>query len=413
MCGILLLQSFDHSPVNNALLNMYDAQKTRGMQGFGLFDASKGHLVKATKEDKILKWLTRFDSDMILFHHRWPTSTENVRRAAHPFSTKQFFKHQYILVHNGVIRNAKELKEEHEKRGIHYQSVLDNGKFNDSEALLWDFALVMEGKKRHLTAKGDMAFICLKVEKNETTRVYFGRNHGRPLCLERDGGGFMLSSENPLAPCIEVQTLFTWNPKVKRLTHRDFMMPEAFTPYAASPPRYAAPSWDNDDDGFFQGWVYDADTESWLSPDEQRTRDELARQTGQPGDWLPDELRRKFGMMLQKTGYTRASAPALPATVLPEQTVLEEDTTESLWNPLPGQTESLALEYLTKAEGNFEAAYWLVEGDYALLFEGQDLESSGNVRKRILLERVMQHIETDPEKVLGNDVSSIWGGLQR
>src|SRR5258708_5853048 len=104
MCGIIYSHNFEGLPVNNDVLQQYDKQKTRGQQGFGIFDGQKMNMIHAAKEDKILKWLCRYDSNLLLMHHRFPTSTINVKRAAHPFSTKKYLGDtQYILVHNGSI----------------------------------------------------------------------------------------------------------------------------------------------------------------------------------------------------------------------------------------------------------------------------------------------------------------------
>lgn len=220
ICG--LVYSHGTTSVKELVWKQYEEQKSRGTAGFGVFD---GHyVVKAATEKRIKRWFNRPSNTptTLLFHHRWPTSTENVRRAAHPFHTGNYFGNtRYILAHNGVIRNSKELREKHEKLGITYSSVTQDGRFNDSEALLWDFALTMEKKQDKLQAYGDMAIICIRTKNNELDRLYFGRNYGRPLKMKRTKDSLFLSSEGD-GTDIDGAQLYTYNYALNRLTHHYF-----------------------------------------------------------------------------------------------------------------------------------------------------------------------------------------------
>lgn len=169
------------------------------------------------------KWVNKKEnnSDILLLHHRYPTSTINEKKAAHPFNTGDYFgSTKYILAHNGVIRNSKELKKEHEKLGIRYQSVLSDGTFNDSESLLWDFALTIEGKQREMKATGDMAIICMKLKNNKPIKLLFGKNSGRPLKMDRSEIGLFLSSEGE-GEDIDTDTLYSYYYKNRRLYKKD------------------------------------------------------------------------------------------------------------------------------------------------------------------------------------------------
>ena len=90
----------------------------------------------------------------VLFHHRFSTSTADVPNACHPFSTKDFFKNNYVGVHNGVIGNDDELEKQHLELGINYISRQTNGQFNDSEALIYDIARYLEGEVDELHPLG-------------------------------------------------------------------------------------------------------------------------------------------------------------------------------------------------------------------------------------------------------------------
>lgn len=235
ICGIVYSESFDGKPVNNAVMQQYDKQRNRGVQGFGIFDGQELNMVHETKEKKILNWLVKYDSNLLLMHHRFPTSTANVKKAAHPFSTKDYFgKNQYILVHNGVIRNPSELFADHAKLDIEYQSLLSDLKFNDSEALMWDLALCLEGKQKEMKAYGSIAFICLKLTNGKLTTMYFGRNNGNPLNMLRTKEGMSLSSEGE-GEAIAVNTLHAWNYAKKRLTKKEMRIPQFDPNYKYTP----------------------------------------------------------------------------------------------------------------------------------------------------------------------------------
>lgn len=178
MCGIIFAESFVNHDVTPVILTQYEKQKNRGTEGFGLYDRNANHLVRSTTEHGIKKWLSKYQATSVLFHHRFPTSTDNTKNACHPFSTKDYFDTNYVLVHNGWISNAYELATAHEKLGIEYHSVQDDGRFNDSEALLWDVALYLEGKQDSLKARGPIAFICIATPSDgrKSKHLFFGRN---------------------------------------------------------------------------------------------------------------------------------------------------------------------------------------------------------------------------------------------
>lgn len=356
--------------MNNTILQQFDAQRHRGTEGFGLFDGQETHIVKAATEDKIINWLCKYDSNMILFHHRYPTSTINVKRAAHPFSTKNYFgESEYILVHNGMIRNDEELWTAHDELGIRYQSMLDDGTFNDSEALLWDFALTMEGKQKELKAYGGIAFVVVKKTGGYVDKLYFGRNSS-PLNMLRDRDGLMLSSEGE-GVAITPQTLYTYNYKLKRLTTK-FMSIKSFlpTPYTG---------------GYQNKGLYDWQ-DNWEAPLVDRGRKTLG--AGKAGDWLPKAVRDRFDTYLKGREE-------------PEVIVVGRYSDVDI--------ENRAMDYIIAANGHFESAYWAVEMDYENAEE--DAELGGNDGEVRMLERVLDYILKDEEYINEASVSSVWRAL--
>ena len=309
MCGIVVAHNIDGMPVNNDVLEQFDKQRNRGTQGFGLFDGQEMNIVREVAEDNILKWLVKYDSNLLLFHHRYPTSTDNTKNTAHPFSTKKFFKNsQYILVHNGHISNSRELKLEHEKIGIKYQSITSDGRFNDSEALLWDFALTMEGKQKELKARGGIALVCIRTKKGRPHSIMFARNTN-PLHLEHDDTGFRLSSEGR-GTMIDADKLHTINFKTNKLVKTDLKVP-GYT--------YSSTAGTGGD--YNQGWNY-ANEEYWNRWKAKKNNNAcsqgthkptLIEQKGEPGDWLPEHLRKKFAHRL---GTGKGTSLAKGETVL-------------------------------------------------------------------------------------------------
>ena len=217
MCGLIYSASFKGKPVNNQIKQQYHLQKSRGRKGFGVFDGDFSHLIRKTGEDDILKWLDKYKSSDILFHHRQPTSTDNVKNACHPFSTRDHFKTNYILIHNGMITNSKWVKDDHEKLGIEYYSTQADKRFNDTEALSWDLALYLEGKQDKLETYGSIAFICLAINK-KGKKLYFGRNSS-PLFMSISKKRMILASVKGAAQTeVKPHTLYEFDYTTKKLT---------------------------------------------------------------------------------------------------------------------------------------------------------------------------------------------------
>jgi len=374
-------------------MQQFDAQRHRGTEGFGIFDGKEKHMVHAAKENKILKWLVKYDSPLLLMHHRFPTSTVNVKRAAHPFSTKGYFGDtQYILVHNGSIRNAEELYAEHYDKDIKYHSVLQDATFNDSEALLWDFALTMEGKQKELTAYGAIAFICLKLEKGKLTKMYFGRNTN-PLHLKRDKTGISLSSEGE-GELVEANTLYTWNYKLRRLTRKPMKIPSfnpnyTPAPYSTAPYSGAPYSWNSD------GWYDNRPFGNSLITQEIADKYGLRRGVDYMlGAGYDDDI-----MEYEET-KSGIFVPVSTAEIEAELKAADYDI------PTDSQVEMNAMAYLARCKGRFEDAYWMLEAEFSELEE--QYETLEVLAEKLLIEKTVDYISYDPEYENEDSISSIW-----
>lgn len=200
MCGLVYIKRKDGRSAVKAIKKRYRKQKFRGQDGFG-YVAIKDDVVvsyqRATTEHEILQKLDLEDAEEILFHHRMPTSTENMEEQAHPLLIKSDeLEFEHYVAHNGVIQNPFLRKQDHNKLNILYSTELIpiwktttgvtyhanlGARFNDSEALAVDTALVLEGKANFIEAEGSAAVIALKVKDNKVVERIFYRNSGNPL----------------------------------------------------------------------------------------------------------------------------------------------------------------------------------------------------------------------------------------
>lgn len=382
---------------------------------------------------------------MIMFHHRWPTSTINVRQAAHPFTTKKFFGDtEYILIHNGHINNAEELFVAHQELGIDYQSLLPDLTFNDSEALLWDFALVMEGKQEGLKARGAVALICMKLAKGEREVLYFGRNSS-PLYLNQTDDYMQLASEGT-GISVKQNTLYTYDYAGKTLmeNYMDFHT-LSYGGYSGAYERhggYSPREW-------YGGYV---EEEEDLTPygerqiigfqppktigRKQRRRlekkrakqvkmyqrslleaggkktTESYRQNPHTGIYEPipksteSELVQSVGAVLANRSYdvplSSSRIEHMVDDALSENGSKAEDEYDN-------KVRSLLMLYMLGADFSFSRAYWAMDGDYKTLEEQADNDEK---REQLdLLQDAVCLLDEDPEYIDETSVSSEKGRL--
>src|SRR3990167_550628 len=177
MCGLDFAYNFKGEPVNQKIEHIYENQRDRGREGFGMAVLSKGKdgkeklkTYRAVSELNMLIDLKMRLGHMIMFHHRQPTSTPNQIEQTHPlFVSNGSLKYDYLVVHNGIIHNDEEIKKTHEELGFQYlteikeprfkNSTTFDIKFNDSEALAIELARYMEGQVERPMAHGSIAFI--------------------------------------------------------------------------------------------------------------------------------------------------------------------------------------------------------------------------------------------------------------
>ena len=233
MCGIIGIIKKEEETEEGAkttserILDMLEEQITRGREGFGYvsFNEQLTMFARRQTKDDIEKALKANNTRSIIFHHRLPTSTPNYADCAHPiFVSNKELKHDYYLVHNGVIGNCSVLHDEHVELGYVYtttvttkisteNSCYQTEKFNDSESLAIDLARFIEGKQDIIKSSGSIAFILVqkKKGKKDIENIYFGRNSS-PLTMKYTTDELVLRSqgENEI---VTTDTMYTFNLK--------------------------------------------------------------------------------------------------------------------------------------------------------------------------------------------------------
>lgn len=229
ICGIVYSKNFHGRDSTVTVLKRFEAQRTRGTTSFGFYLPKTNKLCHNVKEGRIKSLLRRSkgENSEILFHHRFSTSTPDVRNACHPFSTKDTFENEYIGVHNGVISNSKELQGAHKPLGIEYVSVQPDGRFNDSEALIYDIARYLEGDVTKLTAAGTIAFVIIKRNKSgKPVTLFFGRNYGNPLKMKITKNSLTLSSQGE-GEDVEANQLYSYDYDTQKILKRPLTIPSS------------------------------------------------------------------------------------------------------------------------------------------------------------------------------------------
>lgn len=212
MCGIvagLHIGARKDEPVNQFIIEQYEDQYSRGQRGFGIIRINQDKTIevdRATEPTKAMLDLYMKPSTMMIFHHRTPTSSENWMNQTHPIRVEHgSLAHNYLLIHNGVVRNDDEKREDHLNLGFTYTTdyVDDWGstqrqKFNDSEAVAIEVARFIEEQSDIIDIEGSAAFIALQCDKQwNAERIFFGRNDSNPLNMAKTRTHMYLSSEGP------------------------------------------------------------------------------------------------------------------------------------------------------------------------------------------------------------------------
>ncbi len=123
MCGIIGI--LGKEPAAPRLVDALRRLEYRGYDSAGVATLEKGVLVRRRAEGKLAALERRLANEPLLGtsgigHTRWATHGKPVERNAHPHATALV-----AAVHNGIIENFRELREELERGGAEFESETD------------------------------------------------------------------------------------------------------------------------------------------------------------------------------------------------------------------------------------------------------------------------------------------------
>jgi glucosamine--fructose-6-phosphate aminotransferase (isomerizing) len=123
MCGIVGI--LGRAPVAEQMVDALKRLEYRGYDSAGVATLEEGRLTRRRAQGKLRNLETKLRSDPLMGkigigHTRWATHGKPNESNAHPHATDRL-----AVVHNGIIENFRELREELEKKGAKFGSETD------------------------------------------------------------------------------------------------------------------------------------------------------------------------------------------------------------------------------------------------------------------------------------------------
>ena len=251
MCGLAFVATKKQKYTGKRVYDLYTKQKSRGKDGFGYIAIQDGKIVNLKRtltEEGVKKTIFEETAEIILLHHRYPTSTPNTLGTAHPiFVSNDELEYDYYVMHNGVISNHRSLKNDHDELGYVYNTeyiektyiTYNNGvsefltegdtKYNDSESLAIEIARYFEGKHHTIDAVGAAAVFVVTLEKGtkNVIDIAYGQNYGRSLARQDKKGWVLIASEGP-GKEVPPMKFYHFNPKTFVTTESDMSMDKGY-----------------------------------------------------------------------------------------------------------------------------------------------------------------------------------------
>src|SRR5437764_12608793 len=123
MCGIVGI--LGKAPVAEQLVDSLKRLEYRGYDSAGVATLEGGRLARRRAEGKLKNLEKRLEAEPLkghtgIGHTRWATHGRPTENNAHPHATDQL-----AVVHNGIIENFRELRDELEHNGVKFDSETD------------------------------------------------------------------------------------------------------------------------------------------------------------------------------------------------------------------------------------------------------------------------------------------------
>ncbi len=123
MCGIVGIVG--REPVADLLVDALKRLEYRGYDSAGVATLEHGKLMRCRAEGKLKNLEGKLQRDPLpgligIGHTRWATHGKPTESNAHPHATDKL-----AVVHNGIIENFRELRDELEKNGVKFASETD------------------------------------------------------------------------------------------------------------------------------------------------------------------------------------------------------------------------------------------------------------------------------------------------
>jgi glucosamine--fructose-6-phosphate aminotransferase (isomerizing) len=201
MCGIVGILGND--PVAGSLVDALKRLEYRGYDSAGVATLEGGHLTRRRAEGKLRNLETRLQSEPLsgnigIGHTRWATHGAPNEVNAHPHATDKL-----AVVHNGIIENFRQLREQLEKSGAKFVTE------TDTEVIAHLVTAEMKAGRKPLEAvtaslprlKGAFALAFIFEGEND---LMIGARRGSPLAIGYGTGEMYLGSDAiALAPFTE------------------------------------------------------------------------------------------------------------------------------------------------------------------------------------------------------------------
>lgn len=207
MCGILgvYINAMSDEVIRN-LYNLFANQKSRGTQGAGISINNKKLIRYRTTDPYNLFnvynkeiWDNVRTKSRVLFHHRYPTSTENEPRFNHPIANEDRTIH---VIHNGVIINDDAMYKGLLKKGHKFDTWSDDKeKFTDSEVIVHVFEDGLDKHKGDVTKALQYMYdtvsgsFAVALQMSGDDKIYLVK-HNNPIMISKDSDdNYYFSSE--------------------------------------------------------------------------------------------------------------------------------------------------------------------------------------------------------------------------